>query len=28
MKTRGDEPLFGHESLCKNVWNTWNWWRV
>jgi hypothetical protein len=28
MKIRGDEPFFGLKSLCKNVWNTWNWWRV
>ena len=20
--------FFGLKSLCKNVWNTWNWWRV
>jgi hypothetical protein len=25
MKIRGDEPFFGLKSLCKNVWNTWNW---
>jgi hypothetical protein len=24
----GDEYFFGLKSLCKNVWNTWNWWRV
>ena len=28
MKIRGDEPFFGLKSLCKNVWNTWNWWGV
>ena len=28
MKIGGDEPFFGLKSLCKNVWNTWNWWRV
>jgi hypothetical protein len=28
MKIRGDEHFFGLKSLCKNVWNTWNWWRV
>jgi hypothetical protein len=27
MKILGDEPFFGIKSLCKNVWNTWNWWR-
>jgi len=26
MKIREDEPLFGLKSLCRNVWNTWNWW--